>query len=73
MGGFGGEGLGAFKARRGTGQGDVVSPLNWDAFYDIILGALRRTEGEEFSFRVADQELVKMRDLAYSDDLLHYV
>ena len=73
MGGFGGEGLGVFKARRGTGQGDVVSPLNWDAFYDIILGALRRTEGEEFSFRVADQELVKMRDLAYSDDLLSVV
>jgi hypothetical protein len=66
---FGGDGLGMFMAKRGTGQGDVVSPLNWDVFYDIMLTALDG-EGDSFYIRSTNEEMVEQGDLAYSDDLV---
>jgi hypothetical protein len=37
-----------FTADKGTGQGDIPSPLNWDAFFDILLTALGSVDGGEF-------------------------
>ena len=38
------EGNLTFDAARGTAQGDVASPLNWDAAFDILLSALDTVE-----------------------------
>jgi hypothetical protein len=37
-----------FNAVRGAGQGDVGSPFNWDAAYDILLNAMDSVEQENF-------------------------
>ena len=37
-----------FEAVRGTAQGDVASPLNWDAAFDILLSALDSVEEGKF-------------------------
>ena len=39
-----------FEAERGVGQGDVVSPSNWIAFYDILLEALHLHTRDSDSF-----------------------
>ena len=39
------------EAFRGTGQGDVSSPLNWDAAFDALMVALSRVDDKAFITR----------------------
>jgi hypothetical protein len=57
-----------FIARRGAGQGDVPSPLNWVAFYDILLDALEEVGGETYTQSTRGINS-KASDSAYADDL----
>ena len=59
-----------FDAERGTGQGDVGSPFNWDAAYDILLCALDTVKEGRFYTLGADGTLTPSGDIAYADDLL---
>ena len=58
-----------FKAERGTGQGDVGSPNNWKAFFDILLCAVSMAENGKFYTRGKDSEINEIKDPAYADDL----
>jgi hypothetical protein len=64
------EDIPSFEAKRGTGQGDVTSPLNWDCLYDILLRALRIGGENDFRIRASDQRITSVGDLAYADDLV---
>jgi len=57
-------------AVRGAGQGDVGSPFNWDAAYDILLCSLDTANHEIFSILRSSGYLMKTHDIAYTDDLL---
>ena len=57
-------------AARGVGQGDTPSPFIWDAFFDILLVALKIGAQGNFWLRASGDRLVEMRDTAYADDLL---
>jgi hypothetical protein len=59
-----------FDAERGTGQGDVGSPFNWDAAYDILLCALDTVDEGLFYVLSPDGILTPASDIAYADDLL---
>jgi len=59
----------SFKAEVGTGQGDVGSPLNWIAFFDILLCALDREHSDCPLIR-SKGRLTKARDTGYADDLV---
>jgi hypothetical protein len=58
-----------FVAKRGAGQGDVPSPLNWVAFYDILLDALEEVKGDTFTQSTRGTNS-KAGESAYADDLL---
>lgn len=58
-----------FKAEVGTGQGDVSSPLNWIAFFDILLCALDMDKEDRPLLR-AKGGLHRARDTGYADDLV---
>jgi hypothetical protein len=59
----------SFQAEVGTGQGDVGSPLNWIAFFDILLCALELDTVDQPLFR-ASGKLHVSRDTGYADDLV---
>jgi hypothetical protein len=59
----------AFQAEVGTGQGDVGSPLNWIAFFDILLCALSSLNGERPMIRLS-QQLLSTIETGYADDLV---
>ena len=58
-----------FRSHKGTGQGDVSSPLLWCAFFDILLRALEMVPSD-FQVRGANGHLATIGDTAYADDLL---
>jgi hypothetical protein len=64
------EGLPVFRGKRGAGQGDVTSPLNWDCLYDILLRALEIGGAADFLFRITNERLAVTPEQAYADDLL---
>jgi hypothetical protein len=59
----------SFTAEVGTGQGDVTSPLNWIAFFDILLCALDTTDPDKPLIR-AKGRILPTRDTGYADDLV---
>jgi len=59
----------SFEAARGIGQGTPASPFVWDAFFDILLVALRiGCHLPEFLILGRDERLLAGRNMAYSDD-----
>ena len=62
--------LWCFDAVVGTGQGDIPSPCNWNAFFDILLTALSSASTQPFSTRSQDHLIRTTQDTAYADDLL---
>ena len=60
-----------FEAERGVGQGDVVSPSNWLAFYDILLEALDLHSRDSDSFYTSSHDGTSMPvpRAAFADDL----
>jgi len=63
----------SFQPARGTGQGDVSSPLTWTAVFDILLTALDldRPESDPFPLHGPTGAL-DAPDIAYADDLLSF-
>jgi ribonuclease HI len=59
-----------FDALRGAGQGDVGSPLNWNALFDILLCALSTVKDNRFYTHGSSDRLYPVPDIAYADDLL---
>eukprot|EP01034_Spumella_vulgaris_P046869 gene46869-58455_t len=59
----------AFEAERGTGQGDVTSPLCWTALSDILLKLLDNIDCEPFSCRGAEGTLYSAGETAFADDM----
>jgi len=59
-----------FNAIRGAGQGDVSSPFNWDAAFDILLCALSSVHTDAFYLLDSSGHLSPARDISYADDLL---
>jgi len=59
-----------FNAERGAGQGDVGSPFNWDAAYNILLQALDSVDQGHFYVLRSSGQLTKSKGIAYADDLL---
>jgi len=62
-------GLG-FEAERGTGQGDIPSPLNWVAFMDILLAAFEAAGGLPVYTQDHLGHNRPSADIAYADDLI---
>jgi len=59
-----------FFAMRGVGQGDTPSPFIWNAFFDILLVALKLGTKSQFWVRGRDDKLHSLSDTAYADDML---
>ena len=59
-----------FVAVRGIGQGDTPSPFIWDAFFDILLVALKLGADGKFWLRARGDTLVSLKNQAYADDSL---
>jgi hypothetical protein len=59
-----------FQAVVGTGQGDVASPFNWNAFFDILLCALDTVSSTPFYVRGEEHVLHPTEDTGYADDLI---
>jgi hypothetical protein len=64
-----------FHPMRGVAQGDVPSPLNWVAFFDILLRALEYRDPQFKDVMIRDSEgvLHSVSDVAYVDDLMTMV
>ena len=62
--------LWCFDAVVGTGQGDIPSPCNWNAFFDILLEALASSTLHPLYTRGLDHQIRATQDTAYADDLL---
>jgi hypothetical protein len=62
-----------FEADKGTGQGDIPSPLNWDAFFDILLTALDMVKGGEMFTQDKNFRIRPVQQAAYADDLVSIV
>lgn len=60
-----------FTTRRGCGQGDVISPLLWGCFFDMILTAINISSSNILIPNEID-ELDYVVDTAFADDLLSY-
>ena len=60
-----------FDAVRGTAQGDVASPLNWDAAFDILLSALDTVEEGRFYTQNCHYNNLRVRGNCYADDLVN--
>ena len=50
-------------AVRGAGQGDVGSPINWDAVFDILLCALSTVDGDRFFTHGSSEKIYPLRIL----------
>lgn len=64
-----------FSPTRGTGQGDVISPLAWIVMFDIPLKMLRvARENNRDAFRTSDinGHLHRYTDFAFVDDLVFF-
>eukprot|EP01041_Mallomonas_annulata_P006771 gene6771-biopygen3259 len=59
----------AFDAERGTGQGDVTSPLCWTALFDILLRMLDAVDRDPFMCRGANGRLYCAGETAFADDM----
>ena len=59
-----------FVATVGTGQGDVSSPFNWNAFFDILLRALATVRTTPLHIRSEEHVLHPTEDSGYADDLI---
>ena len=60
-----------FSRQRGVAQGDVRSPHNWNAFYDILLCALDSLKSADwYTFLGPEGELVRAPPLGFVDDLV---
>eukprot|EP01041_Mallomonas_annulata_P042117 gene42117-biopygen5459 len=59
----------AFDAERGTGQGDVTSPLCWTALFDILLRMLDAVDRDPFMCRGANERLYCAGETAFADDM----
>ena len=59
----------AFRAINGIGQGDTPSAMGWVAVFDILLVALRKSEGTRFHTRTYVGQLAAVDANAYADDL----
>jgi hypothetical protein len=59
-----------FIAELGCGQGDIPSPSNWIAMFDMVLTALRMDGEKEFSTMGPYGQALKANDVAYADDLV---
>ena len=55
---------------RGAGQGDVGSPINWDALFDILLVARSSVKKINFYTHGSSDILYPIPDIADADDLL---
>ena len=60
----------SFSTHQGTGQGDIVSPTLWTAFFDILLKTLQHGSVNNFFIRATEGNIVAQPDLAYADDLI---
>jgi hypothetical protein len=59
-----------FSAELGAGQGDIPSPSNWIALFDILLTALRM-DGDKGFFTMGPYGIaLKVNDVGYADDLI---
>lgn len=58
-----------FTTGRGCGQGDVISPLLWNIFFDIVLTALASVPSN-ISYVDATGQIHQVKDSAFADDLL---
>eukprot|EP01041_Mallomonas_annulata_P042200 gene42200-biopygen10916 len=59
----------SFEAERGTGQGDVTSPLCWTVLFDILLKMLDNIDCEPFSCRAEEGTLYSAGETAFADDM----
>eukprot|EP01041_Mallomonas_annulata_P004545 gene4545-biopygen2155 len=59
----------AFEAERGTGQGDVTSPLCWTALLSILLKKLDTIDCGPFSCRGSEGMLHSAGETAFADDM----
>ena len=68
------EGL-TFTAERGAGQGDVASPANWNAVYDILLTALEIGTRDEHRFFTQSHtgQVKPVLRTAFADDLFSMI
>jgi hypothetical protein len=62
-----------FIPERGTGQGDIPSPLLWVGVFDILLTALDTVQDGQLFAPIGDGASEPVRDSAYADDLLSVV
>jgi hypothetical protein len=61
-----------FNAEMGAGQGDirVPSPSNWNALFDILLTALRKSNLNDYSSMGPFGHTIPADNVAFADDLL---
>eukprot|EP01036_Dinobryon_divergens_P061916 gene61916-biopygen33085 len=59
----------AFKAELGTGQGDVSSPMCWNALFDILLVMLEQSDQTPYYCRGATGNMYKSGETAFADDM----
>lgn len=67
--------LQGFSPRRGTGQGDVASPLAWIAYFDVVLRMLeeaRADDPEPFGLVDLQGRIGAVTDFAFVDDLVSF-
>eukprot|EP01036_Dinobryon_divergens_P061501 gene61501-biopygen5758 len=59
----------AFLAELGTGQGDVSSPLCWNALFDILLVMLEKCDHQPYRCRGRHGHMYKAGETAFADDM----
>eukprot|EP01041_Mallomonas_annulata_P042294 gene42294-biopygen23782 len=59
----------AFKAELGTGQGDVSSPMCWNALFDILLVMLEQSDQTPYYCQGAAGNMYKSGETAFADDM----
>jgi hypothetical protein len=64
------EGGWQFSAELGAGQGDIPSPSNWNALFDMLLKAIRIGCCDDFAVMGACGEAIKPGCIGYADDLI---